>query len=548
VPVTGSLATAEASADPEQPGTPDTASGTGRAPRHLVRRPPLRERLSPPMPQDGPWGWIGPLIVTAVAAVLRFVNLGSPHVFSFDETYYAKDALSLLRFGYEQETVSNANTQILAGHSNVFTGNAEFVVHPPLGKWVIAIGEWMFGATPFGWRFAPAVLGTLCVLLLARIVRRMTRSTLLGCIAGLLLALDGLAIVLSRTALLDGILAFFVLAAFGCLVIDRDATRARMAAWVEQRSEGGHERRSPGPRLGLRPWRLLAGLFLGMAMATKWNGLFFLVAFGLMTVLWDLGARRAAGIRSPYLATLRRDALPAFVSTVPVAFAVYVLVWVPWLITYPEQKRTWILSMRGPSFLPGRIRALLGYHAQMLQFNTTLQAPHPYAAKAIGWLLLIRPTAFWDQYYNTGQDGCTASKCIREVTSIGTPVLWWAATVALLWLVWRWIGARDWRAGAVLGAVLAGWLPWVIIWRDRTIFTFYSVSFLPFLVIGLTLALGAILGPSGSSNRRRTWGAAIVGGFLLVVLADAAWMWPVWVGDLLSTADWTKRMWFQGWI
>ena len=73
-----------------------------------------------------------------------------------------------------------------------------FIVHPPLGKWFIAIGEYLFGYNSLGWRFPSAVAGTLAVVLLARLVRRMTRSTLLGLVAGLLLALDGLRFALSR--------------------------------------------------------------------------------------------------------------------------------------------------------------------------------------------------------------------------------------------------------------------------------------------------------------------------------------------------------------
>ena len=68
------------------------------------------------------------------------------------------------------------------------------MVHPPVGKWTIAIGEYAFGLTPFGWRFMTALLGTLAILLVVRIGRRMTRSTLIGAIAGFLLAIDGMAI------------------------------------------------------------------------------------------------------------------------------------------------------------------------------------------------------------------------------------------------------------------------------------------------------------------------------------------------------------------
>ena len=505
------------------------------------------------MPDDGRWNWGGPLLVTAMAAVLRFTGLGSPHVFSFDETYYAKDALSLLRFGYEQETVTKANDLILAGNSKVFTGQASFIVHPPVGKWVIAVGEWMFGATPFGWRFMPAVVGTLVVLMLARIVRRMTRSTLLGCVAGLLLAVDGLSIVLSRSALLDGVLAFFVLAAFGCLLIDRDHMRAQMVEWLDEQAarDGPYDPvlgDDPGPKMGLRPWRLLAGVLLGLACGVKWSGLYFVVAYGAMTVLWDLGARRTAGIKAPYIATLRRDAWTGFLSLVPVAFFVYWLTWIPWLLTFSHQKRGWYLGRRGFSWLPDNVRALLDYHAQMWHFHTHLDSSHPYAAKAIGWLLQVRPTAFWSIQLKTNEQGCRASSCTREVTSLGTPMLWWAASAALVWLIWRWIGARDWRAGAVLGSVAAGWLPWVILFRDRTIFTFYAVAFAPFMVMALTFAIGAIIGTRDASPTRRTWGAAACGGYLLLVVANTAWIWPVLVGHVLAQPDWLRRLWFRGWI
>ena len=87
----------------------------------------------------------------------------------------------------------------------------------------------MFGLTPVGWRVAPAFFGTLAVLVMCRVARRMTRSTLLGCVAGLLLSVDGLEFVLSRTGILDIFLMFFTLAAFGALLVDRDASRARLA-------------------------------------------------------------------------------------------------------------------------------------------------------------------------------------------------------------------------------------------------------------------------------------------------------------------------------
>ncbi|WP_189241084.1 phospholipid carrier-dependent glycosyltransferase, partial [Planomonospora parontospora] len=163
------------------------------------------------MPGSVLWGWIGPLLVAAFGAVLRFVNLGRPNAVMFDETYYAKDGFALLNFGAERNAVKDADKLLMQGNTAIWEQCApaeldkcaSYVVHPPLGKWLIATGEHLFGMTPFGWRFATAAAGVISILILARTARRMTRSTLLGCLAGLLLALDGLHLVLSRTALLD---------------------------------------------------------------------------------------------------------------------------------------------------------------------------------------------------------------------------------------------------------------------------------------------------------------------------------------------------------
>ena len=84
---------------------------------------------------------------------------------------------------------------------------------PPVGKWIIAFGEWIFGSTSsFGWRFSVALLGTLSILMVGRIARRLFRSTYLGMIAAFLTAFEGHHFVHSRTGLLDLILMFFALA------------------------------------------------------------------------------------------------------------------------------------------------------------------------------------------------------------------------------------------------------------------------------------------------------------------------------------------------
>src|ERR1700728_2593378 len=274
---------------------------TMTAPAELVTDERAAPVISPgplaPAPDFGPVdrleGWAVTAVITALAAVTRTVNLGSPTDAGtpiFDEKHYAPQAWQMLH---------NHGVEDNPGYG--------LVVHPPVGKELIAIGEAIFGYNGLGWRFTGAVLGVLMVALVVRIVRRISRSTLVGAIAGMLLIADGVSFVVARTALLDGFLAFFVVAAFGALIVDRDQVRDRMhVALIEGRSTATVW----GPRLGVRWWRFGAGVLLGLACGTKWSGLYFVVFFGAMSLAFDIAARRQYQASRPWIGTLRRDLIP----------------------------------------------------------------------------------------------------------------------------------------------------------------------------------------------------------------------------------------------
>ncbi|MFJ6704736.1 MULTISPECIES: dolichyl-phosphate-mannose--protein mannosyltransferase [unclassified Streptomyces] len=534
----------------------------------------MRERLVPPFPEPSPrpWeflglapapayraaramAWLGPLLVAVLAGAIRFWRLGSPREIVFDETYYAKDAWSMLRLGYEGSWPDRkiADPQILA-HPQVIplSDGGSFVAHPPTGKWVIALGEGLFGLTPFGWRFMTALLGTVSVLMLCRIGRRLFRSTFLGCLAGALLAVDGLHVVMSRTALLDLVVMFFVLAAFGCLLVDRDRARARLAAALPAGPDGRiRPDGDTGDRTGTgaRPWRLAAGLFLGLAASTKWNGLYFLVFFMVLTLLWDVGARRVAGARHPYRAVLRKDLVPSALSLAPVAVATYLATWTGWFLSDDGWGRHWADGRGGTwSWIPAPLRSLWHYEYLVYQFNVGLHTPHKYQSNPWSWLVQGRPVLFSYTSPQPGEDGChTATPCTRTVLALGTPLLWWAACFALVYLLHRWALRRDWRAGAVLCAVGAGYLPWFL-YQDRTIFSFYAVAFVPYLCLAVTMMIGAMLGPPGATERRRRTGAVAAGVLVLLIAWNFVYFFPIYTGRTIPYAGWQARMWLDTWI
>jgi dolichyl-phosphate-mannose--protein O-mannosyl transferase len=501
------------------------------------------------------WFLLVPVLTAVTGGVLRFVRLETPHKLVFDETYYVKDAYSLLMSGYERAWPDKANDSFNAGNPGVLLNSPEYVVHPPVGKWMIAAGMWLFGPdSSFGWRFSAALTGTLSILLLSFIALKLFGSLPLAGAAGLLLAVDGHHLVMSRTSLLDIFLMFWVLAAFGALLLDRGDGRRRLAARLARAAEASGGRPTPpqllaGPWLGIRWWRIAAGLCLGLAVGTKWSGLFFLAAFGILTVLWDLNARRVAGIRGWISGGIIKDGVPAFLGMVPVAAVAYALSWTGWFRSEDAYFRRWAQS--NPSaewgWLPDSVRSLAHYHLEAYKFHQGLGSEHPYEASAWSWLVMGRPTSFFYESPERGTPGCDFDRCTSAILSVGNPLIWWTAAISLVVLLFWWAGRRDWRAGAVLAGMAAGYLPWFM-YPERTMFYFYAVSFEPFLVLALVYCLGLVLGKTTDPPWRRWSGLYLVVVFVAAAILLSAFFYPVWAAEIIPYQQWRLRMWMPSWI
>ena len=543
--------------DPDDGGSVDNepggagSGGNSTAERIAV----LCSRLMTPMPDDRLWGWIGPLLVTAFAAFLRFSRLAIPDSVIFDETYYIKDSWSILQHGVEWNALKTANLNqlIIAGHTSIFitgcsgSGCGEYVVQPPAGKLLIAVGEWLYGLNSLGWRVAPALFGTLAILVMCRVARRLTRSTLLGCVAGLLLSLDGLEFVLSRTGILDIFLMFFVLASFGCLVVDRDVSR-RLLAEAVILDPGDRA----GPRLGIRKWRVAAGIFIGLACAAKQYGAWYILAFAGLCVAWDVGARRTAGLREYVRGGLVRDGkwLPVTLGVIPVV--TYIATWSGWLITSTGYDRNYA-QLNGVNIpVISALYSLVEYHKEMLQFGVGLNARHPYMSQPWDWFVISRPVAFyWTSYTDAAglhvATAGTTGRYVQEVLAIGNPIIWWVSIPAITWCLAWWLLRRDWRAGTAVLGVAAGWASWLP-FVSRTKFYYYALEFEPFMIICIVLCLGLIIGPATARLPRRAIGSGLAGIYVLAALVSFWYFYPILAGAIIPYSGWLSRMWYPGWI
>ena len=497
------------------------------------------------------WYWGGPILVTLVAAVLRFWNLGNPQSIVFDETYYVKDAWTLLQNGYESAWPEGANEDFAAGDPNTFSDDPTYVVHPPLGKWLISLGMAAFGAgDAFWWRATTALAGTLAVLLITLVARRLFTSTVLAVIAGLLLAIDGNAIVMSRVALLDTWLMLFALLGFWFVLLDRDRTRLALESRLEASRAAGLEP-SYGPALWGRPWVIAAGLAFGAACSVKWSGLWFLAAFGIYLVAVDALARRRAGVPFWLTGALLKQAPITFVLLVPIAVAVYLASWTGWFVTDGGYYRHWAEESGSAatgwlSWVPLPLQNLWHYHESAYGYHVGVHAPHPWQSNPLLWLLMVRPVNMYFASTDDGSGGCGADTCWSSILEVGNPLIWWAAAAASVYLVYRLVRYREWQVGAILMGLAAGYLPWLM-YLNRTVFQFYSIAFQPYTVLALVFVIGLVLGRRDDEQWRRVRGLAVVGIFLGFTVLVSAFFFPLWTGVPLTPMFRQLHFWLPSW-
>jgi dolichyl-phosphate-mannose-protein mannosyltransferase len=357
-----------------------------------------------------------------IAAILTFAlsirlwRLSLPTGYIFDEVYYAKNANSLLSSAVELDA----------------QGQAEFVVHPPFGKWLIAIGIRFFGNEEFGWRFTSAIFGTLSILLFYLIVKKLFNSEFLSITAALLMAFDGLNLVMSRVALLDIFLMFFILLSIYFLITNN--------LW-------------------------LSGSAIGLAISIKWSAAFLIPLVILFVVVYN-----KVTFRNLYKVVSQFTLLP---------ISIYFASWSGWIFS----SQGWARQSESNVFA-----SLWNYHLQILDFHQGLDDKHAYQANPWSWLVLGRPTSF---YYESPSD-CGAEKCAQEILAIGTPLLWWISIFAVA-ITFGFLVTKLERVAAIILLGFAGtYLPWFFI-QSRTTFYFYSISILPFLILALIYCFNQLL-------------------------------------------------------
>lgn len=468
--------------------------------------------------------------------VLYMARIEDPPKYSYDEVYHAYTAA--------QYAVGNADAWLWSTQAPI-AGVAYEWTHPPLGKLIMTLGILAWGDTPLGWRFMSAIFGSLGIGAVYLLGLRLTGQRLVALIAATLTLVDGLYFVESRTGVIDIFGTVFMVCAF-------TACYAFLTAPPER----------------VRPPLLLLGLFMGLAIATKWNAVYPAVLLGALTVwrtyvLMPALARRivialgalvtAVGcIVFPLLRT-GSGLIIVLIVAVLLCWQVAVQLLMPAQQTAPEGSRgalvqhlIWVpvgmvvlpLALYLASYIPffamgHTIDQLRELQWQMYYYHSHLVATHPYSSKWYEWPFVWRPV-----YYaqTLGADGISANTYAN-----GNPLLYWLYIPATLYVTIRWWLGRNPALPVLLIGFFGQWLTWALIPRLA-----YIYHFLPASIFG-TLAVAVAVNDLWQWGRRIVPLRAVAVGYVAVVVAAFIFFYPIYASVDLTAPELQARIWIPSW-
>jgi dolichyl-phosphate-mannose--protein O-mannosyl transferase len=449
------------------------------------------------------WFWMAIATLFATSLALRFWELGQFNTLVFDEVYYVKYA------------------------QNYLNRTPFFDVHPPLGKYLIAIGIWVSKlhfwnptgqTTAFGYRWLNALTGSLIPLIVAGIAYQLSYRRSYAFIAALFASADGLLLVESRYAFLNIYLVFFGLLGQWCFLIA--LAQKSLLRWL---------------------YLILAGIFFGCSAAVKWYGLGFWLGIcavwaSARIVSWwqrdrKLSLSTIEGIKLPFwqnLSKLKLFPLFIFLGVIPVV--VYCLLWIPHL-QLDRERGFWELHQKSWTF-----------HQQLGSSSKI----HPYCSPWYSWVIMVRPVAYFFE-----KSGNSAQSTVYDVHGMGNPILWWLAAIAMLILVGIIVQQvyvrerkrqQEFNFSIPLYLLLnygANWLPWMLVHRCAFLYYYMPASIFGFLAI-------AYLVDRWLHSDNLWWRAIAVNVTFLILMGFAYWL-PIYLGLPLSREAFDHRMWFRSW-
>lgn len=372
--------------------------------------------------------------------------------------------------------------------------------HPHLGKILISLGIRLFGMTPFGWRFIPAIFGILMVLLIYLFAKRLFMNTYIAAATTALLVFDCMHYTLSRIATIDIIAGFFILLMyyFLYLYLIRDmAYRPTKAAKKDDFL----------PREVYMPLAL-CGISMALGVATKWTGVYAGLGLAILFFWYTL-------THFPYK-QWKKMLLFCCVFFIAIPLAVYTLSFLP-VVGYTEYNGLLDKAIQGTKY--------------MFNYHSTLVAEHYYSSPFYEWPVIWMPLLY-------AADAVNAID-VSAVSCMGNPAIWWVGIPCVLFVLFRWIVKKDKKAGFLTIAYLAQYIPWMSISRITFIYHYFPAILFVMLMMGYTMQYLC---------ERFPWGKKATAAYLVIAVACFFVFFPVVSGLPVHKSYGMSLRWLRDWI
>lgn len=365
------------------------------------------------------------VLILLLTAFLRLYRLDFPNKYVFDEVYHAYTAKEYLK----------GNKDAWSPWGKSAPGVAFEWLHPPIEKEIMTVSMFLLHTTDaWAYRLPGALLGILAVFLVYKLGNLLFKNEIIGLLSALLFSIDGLVFVQSRTGMNDVYLVAFILIS--------------VFFFFQKRY-------------------ILAALFMGIACATKWPGIFLALMY------------------FPILLYYREFKKLIYFILIPPA--VYLLSYAPYFL----------IGYNWSDFIE--------LHKQIWWYQTNLKATHAYSSPWWSWLLNLYPIWYFVDYQKGN---------IANIFASGNPLLFWTGSIAIILTVWETIKKRSTSLIIILLGFFAFLLPWAI--SPRIMFLYHFSPSVPFLSLALGYQINLLLHDPQGKKLALLLLFLIVLGFILI--------------------------------
>lgn len=366
--------------------------------------------------------------------------------------------------------------------------------HPPLGKLIMAIPMLFMGMTTFAYRLMGNIAGILMIPTIYILAKMMFKETKFGVLAALIMAADGMHFVQSRLGTADGFLVLFIMLEYLFMykyIISADKP------------------------LRKRLWSLFwSGLFMGLAIATKWTGVFAGIGLGLV-FFFNLAIKifvEKKKWNKEYTITI----LSCLGFFVVIPIVIYLLAYIPYYIV----ENAYIKN----------IKTFIEWQQYMYNYHHDLVATHPYSSMWYTWPITKQSMLYWV--------GTTNEGAVTRIALLGNPAIWWFSIPCIAYTVIAAIKTRKFEYWFLIIPIISMLISYVGI--DRIMFLYHYFPILPFVMLTIVAFMKWLCSKTKTD--------IFIYIFVAVIVIVFIQFYPIYSG-LPTSAKYIKDLqWLKTWI